>query len=492
MPLRVTNTRTGQRELFEPADPAEVTLYYCGLTVSDDAHLGHARSWVHVDVMRRWLEHLGYGVSHIENVTDVNEKIVARIGDAGDSEREVASNYLRSVIEAMRALNLRRADLYPRVTEHVPEIIELVETLLEAGHAYEADGSIYFDVGSFEEYGALSNQPLEELESQQEGGEAAQKRHPEDFALWKAGGVSAEAVAEHRDGAPSADAAAMPGGETWNSPWGEGRPGWHIECSAMSMTHLGSTIDIHVGGQDLVFPHHENEVAQSEAATGDRFVRYWLHTALLETDGEKMSSSLGNFFRVEEAIESLGVNVLRAFFLSSTYNTAQTYSEATIAEATERWDRLARAYDRAREALDSPAARAMVTDEELRETVETVRERFHEAMNDDFNTREAMAALLELATATNRHLDANDQFDYRGLHRAVLTDEAYGEEVLGFSFDAPGAADGPRDALIEIVLEAREKARADGDFERADRLRAQLTDLGIEIQDTEDGTSYRV
>jgi cysteinyl-tRNA synthetase len=492
MPLRVTNTRTGQRELFEPADPAEVTLYYCGLTVSDDAHLGHARSWVHVDVMRRWLEHLGYGVSHIENVTDVNEKIVARIGDAGDSEREVASNYLRSVIDSMRALNLRRADLYPRVTEHVSEIIELVETLIEAGHAYEADGSVYFDVESFEEYGALSNQPREELESHQERRQAKQKRHPEDFALWKAGGVSAEAVAGHRDGAPSAAAATMPVGETWNSPWGEGRPGWHIECSAMSMTHLGSTIDIHVGGQDLVFPHHENEVAQSEAATGDQFVRYWLHTALLETDGEKMSSSLGNFFRVEEAIESLGANVLRAFFLSSTYNAAQTYSEATIAEATERWDRLARAYDRAREALDSPAARAQVTDEELRETVETVRERFHEAMNDDFNTREAMAALLDLATATNRYLDANDQFDYRGLHRALLTDEAYGEEVLGFSFDAPGAADGPRDALIEIVLEAREQARADGDFERADRLRAQLTDLGIEIQDTEEGTSYRV
>ena len=272
MTLQVTNTLTGEREPFEPQDPESVLLYYCGLTVSDFAHLGHARSWVHVDVMARWLEHSGYGVRHVENFTDVNEKIVARVGedDLGESEDEVARHFISEVIADMRSLNLKRAEVYPRVSEHVPEIIDLVETLIEKGYAYESNGSVYFDVTEFEEYGKLSNQKIEEMEAQGEENELEEKRHPADFALWKAGeahpdGVSASEASgdssDESDGTPA-------GGQTWDSPWGEGRPGWHIECSAMSMTHLDDTIDVHLGGQDLVFPHHENEIAQSEAATG--------------------------------------------------------------------------------------------------------------------------------------------------------------------------------------------------------------------------------
>jgi cysteinyl-tRNA synthetase len=491
MSLRVTNTRTGEREVFEPADPDEVLLYYCGLTVSDDAHLGHARSWVHVDVMHRWLERSGYEVRHVENVTDVNEKIVARIGEAGDSEREVATHYLASVIEDMRGLNLKRAEVYPRVTEHVPEIIDLVERLVERGYAYESNGSVYFDVTTFERYGELSNQTVEELEAQGESDERAEKRHPQDFALWKAGGVSPEAVAEHRKAdAPELDE--TPTGETWDSPWGEGRPGWHVECSAMSMTHLDSTIDIHVGGQDLVFPHHENEVAQSEAATDETFARYWLHTALLETEGEKMSSSLGNFFTVSDALRELGMNVLRSFFLAGGYNTRQTYSEATIAEAEERWDRLSRGYDRAVDALDSVDAHTKVTDEDLRAAVEEARESFAASMDDDFNTRGALTALLELGSAVNRHVDAAGEYDYRGLKRAVETYEGLGEGVLGFSFAGESEGDVRVGDLVELVLSLREDAREAGEYERADALRDDLEALGIEVQDTDDGPTFRL
>jgi cysteinyl-tRNA synthetase len=491
MSLRVTNTRTGEREPFEPKDPDEVLLYYCGLTVSDQAHLGHARSWVHVDVMHRWLEQSGYTVHHVENVTDVNEKIVARVGEVGDSEREVAAQYLASVIEDMRGLNLRRAEVYPRVTEHVPEIIDLVETLIQRGYAYESNGSVYFDVTEFEDYGDLSNQSVGELEAQGEAEERSEKRHPQDFALWKAGGVSSDAIREHR----KADAPEMdetPTGETWDSPWGEGRPGWHVECSAMSMSHLDSTIDIHVGGQDLVFPHHENEVAQSEAATGETFVRYWLHTALLETEGEKMSSSLGNFFTVSGALRELGMNVLRSFFLAGGYNTRQTYSEATIAEAEERWERLERGYGRAVDTLDSVGARTKVEDADLREAVEESRQSFAAAMDDDFNTRGALTALLELGAAMNRHVDANDEYDYRGLNRAVDTYEELGEGVLGFSFAGDAEGEVVVGDLVELVLSLREDAREAEEYERADGLRDDLEALGIEVQDTDDGPTYRL
>ena len=314
MPLSVRNTLTGEREPFEPQDPDSVLLYFCGLTVSDDAHLGHARAGVHVDVMRRWLEPLGDSVRHVENFTDVNEKIVARAGtdDLGPDEPSVADHYIRSVIEDMRGLNLLRATVYPRVSEHVPEILDLIEDLLEGDHAYVSEESVYFDVTTFPAYGRLSGQDLDGMEPQGPEDERSEKRHPQDFALWKAGPVDPNAIAEHSGGDP---ATIEPAGQTWEAPWGEGRPGWHIECSAMSMAHLGESIDIHVGGQDLVFPHHENEIAQSEAATGEQFATYWLHVNLLETEGEKMSTSLENFFTVSTALDELGVNPVRMFLL---------------------------------------------------------------------------------------------------------------------------------------------------------------------------------
>ncbi|WP_254809593.1 cysteine--tRNA ligase [Natronosalvus amylolyticus] len=504
MTLHVSNTLTGETEPFEPQDPENVSLYYCGLTVSDPPHLGHARSWVHVDVMHRWLEFLGYDVRHVENFTDVNEKIVARIGqdELGESENEVADTYIEQTIADMRALNLLRAEVYPRVSEHVPEIIELVETLIDGGYAYESNGSVYFDVTSFEEYGRLSNQDLEAIEAQGDPDEQSEKRHPADFALWKAGAVAPDAVREHAKGATWER---PPGGQTWESPWGEGRPGWHIECSAMSMTHLGETLDVHVGGRDLVFPHHENEIAQSEAATGQRFARYWLHCELFQMGETKMSSSLGNFVTVEEAVEEWGTNVIRTFLTAGSYNSSQLYSDETIREAKERWGRLERAYEGAVDTIDSPRAHSKVEDRALRDSVAEARAAFVDAMNDDFNTREAQSALLEVASAINRHLaDADnemsddgtasaDGYDYRGLNRAVNTLEELGD-VLGLSFggEEPTGDVELAGEVVELVLEVRESEREAGNYERADELRDELSALGVEIQDTDDGATYRL
>jgi cysteinyl-tRNA synthetase len=493
MTLRVTNTLTGEKEPFEPRDPDSVLLYYCGLTTSDPPHLGHARGWVHVDVICRWLEWLGYDVRHVENFTDVNEKIVARVGEDGESEADVAGHYVQQVIEDMRALNLSRAEVYPRVSEHVPEIISLVERLVESGHAYEANGSVYFDVTSFEDYGKLSGQSVEDIESQGTDAES-EKRHPADFALWKAGGVEPGDIEDHQHPEAAPADAACETAQTWESPWGDGRPGWHIECSAMSMTHLDDTIDIHVGGQDLVFPHHENEVAQSEAATGQQFADYWLHVRLLETKDEKMSSSLGNFFTVAEAVDEFGPDVLRTFLLSTAYTSKATYSEETVGEAQQRWDRLQRGYERAVEACDGVDAYATVTHEELRSAVDGVRERFEAAMNDDFNTREATTALLDLTGEVNAYVDGHDEYDYRGLRRVVETFEAFGGGILGFTFGDSSEGEDVSLAgdLVELILEAREDERAAGNYDRADQLRNELEALGVEVQDTDEGPSYRL
>ena len=497
MSLVVTDTLAGERVEFTADD--DVTLYVCGLTVSDDPHLGHARLWFHADVLHRWLSYRGYTVRHVENVTDVNEKITARVGERDEwaTERDVATTFTESTFAAMRGLNLLRAEVYPRVTEHVPEIRALIETLIDRGYAYESNGSVYFDVTTFEAYGALSNQDVDELEAQGEPDERSEKRNPADFALWKADGVSEAAVRDH---AKHDHDDVVPEGETWASPWGKGRPGWHVECSAMSTTHLGDTLDVHMGGRDLVFPHHENEIAQSEAATGEPFARHWLHVGLLQTDGEKMSSSIGNVWTVPNALEELGVNVLRTFYAGAAYRSEQALTEETIAEAQERWERLSRTYDRAITALDSVNASAKATDESLREAVEATRDAFETAMDDDLNLREATAALLSLTDAVNRHLDArsvetsrgDDSYDYRGLHEAVIVFDQLGGDVLGLQFDSP--TDGDVDLageLVELILDVREAEREAGNYDRADELRDALDTVGVTVEDGPDGVEYR-
>lgn len=501
MTLRVGNSLTGEVAPFEPSGD-EVTLYLCGLTTSDPAHLGHARAWVHTDVIHRWLEWHGYPVHHVENFTDVNEKIVARVGQEGDSEAAVAEQYITEFLRDMRQLNLKRATVYPRVTDHIEEIIELVQRLLDRGYAYEANGSVYFDVTAFEDYGKLSNQHPDNLEAQGDPAERAEKRNPADFAVWKSGSVDPSEIVEHQHTGSAPPDHACETAMTWDSPWGRGRPGWHIECSAMSMAYLGETFDIHIGGQDLVFPHHENEIAQSEAATGKQFARHWLHVGLLETDEEKMSSSLGNFFTVDAAVAEFGTDVVRAFLLSSRYSERQTFSEAALQDAADRVDRLQRSYDRARAATDHPAASPKATDEELRRAVAEARDAFVAAMNDDFNTRAGLAALDTLATgifghvsdrAVDAHADADThRYDYEGLRRAIETIEEFARGVFGLPLGAntTGTVD-LADELIEVVLAMREEARDAGDYDRADRLRDELAALGIDIEDTASGPRYR-
>ena len=494
MTLQLTNTLTGEREAFDPVDDEQVTLYLCGLTTSDPAHVGHARTWTHTDVVHRWLEYLGYDVRHVENFTDVNEKIVARVGEVGDDEEAVARHYTESFLEVMRDLNLKRADVYPRVSEHVDEIVAMVETLVEQGYAYESNGSVYFDVTADDDYGKLSNQDVDDSRAQGDEGERSEKRNPADFALWKAGGVEPEDIAEHRhDGAAPAEEAAKHA-QTWDSPWGEGRPGWHIECSAMSTTHLGDTFDIHVAGSDLVFPHNENEIAQSECATGQEFSKYWLHTGMVQVADEKMSSSLQNFTTARGAMEEFGVDTLRTFFVSTVYSADPTFSEETLAEAEERWERLERGYERAVEAADGVDAYSTSddADEALRASVDAIRADFEAAMNDDFNTREAMAALLELASAVNAHVDEHDRYDFPGLKRAIDAFEALGGDVLGLSFGAPeGGEIRIAEDLAELVLDLREQEREAGNYERADELRDSLDEIGVAVEDGDDGPTYR-
>ncbi len=492
MTLRVTNTLTGEVEPFE-SDDETVRLYLCGLTTSDPAHLGHARVWVHTDVIHRWLEYRGYTVEHVENFTDVNEKIVARIGEIGTDEHNIGEQYIEEFLRDMRSLNLKRATIYPRVTEHIDEIIEMIESLIERGYAYESNGSVYFDVTAFDDYGKLSNQDLDDLQAQGDPTERAEKRHAADFALWKAGGVQPDDIAEHQHAGAAAPETACTKALTWESPWSEGRPGWHIECSAMSTAYLGDTFDIHVAGEDLVFPHNENEIAQAEAAHDAQFARYWLHVGLLETEDEKMSSSLKNFFTVENAIAEFGPNVVRTFLLSTTYSEKQTYSEAALNEAQDRFERLQRAYQHATSAVDDPAASPKAADAELRTTVEETYTAVETAMDADFNTRKALASLDELASAIFRHVDHADQYDYPGLRQAITAFETFGTDVLGLQFGT--TSDGSirlAEELVELLIELRETERAQGNYERADRIRDELTALGVTIEDTADGTRYQL
>ncbi|MDY6775594.1 MAG: cysteine--tRNA ligase [Halobacteria archaeon] len=469
--LRITNTLTGEKEVFEPRDSdsedSVVSLYVCGLTVSDDPHLGHARTWVSFDVLHRYLEHKGYEVRHVENITDIDDKIIDRAHDEDVPPSEVASRYSHQVYDDMKALNLRRVNVRPRVTQHIDDIAEMVGTLIEKGYAYESGGDVYFDVSEFEEYGKLSGQKLEELESQ--GEESGKKRDPADFALWK----------KSKEGEPS-----------WESPWGEGRPGWHIECSAMSTTHLGETIDIHGGGRDLVFPHHENEIAQTEAATDHDFARYWMHVGPLRVEGEKMSTSLSNFWTVHDALDEYSANEIRAFLISTQYAKPQSFDDGSLEEGAKRWERIENAVRTCEKAMDSDAAKAKETDGSLRETASVAEERFEEAMDDDLNTPEALAVLFDLVNEVNAHVEDNEVYDYEGLFEAWRTLRELGE-VLGFDFSDGRSKEGLSDSLIDLLLDLREEERQKGNYETADSIRDGLRDLGVEVEDTDEGTTYR-
>ena len=450
--MKLYNTISRRLEEFAPSGD-EVKIYVCGITPYDHAHLGHAMSYIIFDVVRRYLEFRGYKVKHVQNYTDIDDKLIMRANAQGISVHDLASRFIGAYDQEMRELNIMPADLYPRATEEIPTIIEMTQGLIEKGHAYEAGGDVYYRVRSKADYGKLSGRDVDSLRAGARVEPGEQKEDPADFALWKAAKL----------GEPS-----------WESPWGPGRPGWHIECSAMSYRYLGAMLDIHGGGQDLIFPHHENEIAQSEAYSGEQpFVRYWLHNGWLTFGEEKMSKSLGNIITIREGLEKFGSDGLRMFVLTSHYRAPLSYSEEALESGK-------RGAERLRLAATLPSGEGAPADI----PVEMYRERFIEAMDEDLNTPAALAALFDLARDINRSRD-----DGRGVEEAqrVLRELA---GVLGLTLREPEAAMGAA-PFIDLLVELRNDLRAAKQFELADRVRSRLADAGITLEDGPEGTRWR-
>jgi cysteinyl-tRNA synthetase len=491
--MHLYNTLTRRKEPFEPLRPGKIGLYACGVTVYDDCHLGHARSMVFFEVLVRYLRRRGFEVAWVRNYTDIDDKILNRAQQEGAAWDEIAARYIDSFQEDMAALGIPPAHLEPKATEHIPEMLELIRRLEDKGFAYQGrpGGDVYFRVRKFPGYGKLSGQSIEDLEAGARIEVAEAKEDPLDFVLWKAS----------KAGEPA-----------WPSPWGPGRPGWHIECSAMSMKYLGETLDIHGGGLDLAFPHHENELAQSEAATGRPFARYWVHHGLLTINHEKMSKSLGNFFTIKEVLAKFPAEVVRFFLINNHYRTPLDFSDAALAEAETALLRLyaplARIEDilRAHPATGGPPPRdfvpgALAPDE--MERLFTLPARFDEALDDDVNTALALGYLFDAVRLTNRLLEnpAADQ-NYLALlaylHRQFLELghvlnllQADPAEMLTTLRQKPAdLAISPEE--IEALIAQRAEARKNKDWARADALRQQLTDMGILLEDTPKGTVWRV
>ena len=474
--MKVFNTLSGQKEEFRPKGKT-VNIYVCGVTVYDDCHIGHAMSYVLFDVIRRYLEFKGYKVKHVQNFTDIDDKIINRANQLGVSSSELAGKYIHEYFRDMDALNIERAHVYPKATEEIPKIIEVIQGLIAKGYAYESDGSVYFRVRSFTGYGKLSHQALDDMISRGSS-EEGKKEYPLDFALWKA---------------------AKPGEPFWSCPWGQGRPGWHIECSAMALKYLGKSLDIHGGGQDLIFPHHENEITQSESFTGTvPFARYWLHNGLLQFGEDKMSKSLGNLITVKQALERYSPDAIRLFILGSHYRSPLTYSEETLKAAEVGMERLRQA---TRDGGGS-GGKAILD-------AEPFKRRFIDSMDDDFNTAQAAAVLFDLVREINRAREEN--FDVADA-RNTLVELA---KVLGFTLEEPARP--PLDAgpfiglvselshefrraprhdlkveqLIQLLIETREKSRQAKQWQLADVIRNRLIELGVALEDTPKGTVWK-
>ena len=451
--MKVFNTLSGRKEEFLPQGD-EVKMYVCGVTPYSDCHIGHAMSYIIFDAIRRYLQFRGYKVKYVQNITDIDDKIIDRANQLGVPPSELAEKYTNSYFDNMDALNISRADIYPRATEEIPKIIEVIQGLVDKGYAYPAQGSVYFRVKSVPDYGRLSHRSLESMMATEGAMGSEEKESPMDFALWKA---------------------AKPGEPSWESPWGKGRPGWHIECSAMSLKYLGDTLDIHGGGQDLVFPHHENEIAQSESFTGKPFVKYWLHNGLVQLGEEKMSKSLGNLITVKEALERYSPDTIRIFILSSHYRSPLTYSEEGL-EASER------GADRLRQAAYSEAEGKKAGGGV---DIEPYQQRFIKAMDDDFNTPQAIATLFDLARDINRASDEG----FSVIPGQQLLVELAG--VLGLTLKPPEKPSLEAEPLVELLISTRDKLREAGQWQLADDIRTKLGELDIALEDTPKGTVWK-
>ncbi len=476
MTLRVYNTFSREKETLVTREPGKVAAYVCGVTPYSRSHIGHARPSIVWDTIRRYLGYKGYEVFAVQNFTDIDDKIIAASAREGIPFRELADKYSAEYLESMDMLKVRRADMYPRATDHIADIIEMIETLVKKGHAYPSGGDVYFDVSSFEGYGKLSRRSPEDMMAGARVDPGEKKDDPMDFALWKG---------------------AKPGEPSWDSPWGPGRPGWHIECSAMSVRYLGDGFDMHGGGTDLIFPHHENEIAQSEAYTGRApFVRYWLHNELVNLKGEKMSKSIGNIITVQEILGRFAPEVIRLTMLSAHYRSSLELSDESIEAAEKGWRKLEGARDNARAYIRGSGAKP----DAGAEISVNARRRFEEAMDDDFNTGLAIGVLFDLARDINSAV-SEGHGSGRGKVEAIAGALDTLEELAGImgilrdadtkDRNAEGDSAEIADALISIILDLRESARNKRDWETSDAVRSRLAELGFVIEDTPHGPRWK-
>lgn len=461
--MKIFNTMSRRKEEFIPVDPNEVKIYACGPTVYNFIHIGNARPLCVFDVLRRYLEYRGYNVKFVQNFTDVDDKIIKRANEENSTFEEISEKYIKEFWTDAHGLNFKDATVHPKATENIDEIIEIIKTLEEKGYAYAVDGDVYYRTLKFKDYGKLSHQPIDDLQSGARIAVGDKKEDPLDFALWKAA----------KEGEPY-----------WDSPWGKGRPGWHIECSAMNKRYLGNTIDIHCGGQDLIFPHHENEIAQSEAANGCMFSKYWMHNGYINVDNVKMSKSLGNFKTVREIADVYGYEVIRYFLISSHYRSPINYNLEIIEQCKSALERL---YN-CRESLDFAIKNAksdIADDEEILALIDSRKEQFINSMDDDLNTADGIAAVFDLVSDINTKI-INKEVSKNVCQKAAnMFDELTG--VLGLVYNRKS---NDINDDIEKLIEERQQARANKDWATADRIRDELKAQGITLKDTPQGVTW--
>lgn len=463
--MKIYNTLTRQKETFIPLEENKIKMYVCGPTVYNFFHIGNARPFMIFDAFRNYMEYRGYEVTYVQNFTDVDDKIIKRANEEGISPIEVAEKYIAEYFKDADALGIKRATVHPRVTENIENIITFIEDLISKGFAYELNGDVYFNSQAYKEYGKLSKQNLEELNLGARIDVNDEKKHPIDFALWKA---------------------KKEGEIGWQSPWGEGRPGWHIECSVMSARYLGDTIDIHAGGQDLIFPHHENEIAQSEARSGKQFARYWMHNGYINVDNQKMSKSLGNFFTVRDILSEFSGQVIRFFLLSAHYRNPVNFSKELILQAKAGMERLANSKERLVFTISHAKGQMNESELELVSALENHRDRFIEAMDDDINTADAISIIFELARFSNTNVTENSSLEWTEKNLSLFN------ELTGvLNIIKAEDTDSNDNEQIEKLIKDRVEAKKNKDFALADAIRDELKSMGIEIEDTRQGTKWK-
>lgn len=466
--MKLYNTMTGKKEEFEPLEKNKVKMYVCGPTVYDYIHIGNARPYVIFDTIRRYLEYKGYDVTYVQNFTDVDDKIIKRANEEGVTMNVIADRYVEEALKDARGLNVKDATFNPRVTNEMDNIISMIKTLIDKGYAYESDGSVYFDTKSFKGYGKLSHKNIDELEEGRSNrlgaDENKNKKSPMDFVLWK----------PKKNGEPF-----------WESPWSQGRPGWHIECSVMAKKYLGDTIDIHAGGEDLIFPHHENEIAQSEAANGKTFSKYWLHNGFINVDNEKMSKSKGNFFTLRDIVKEVPYDVVRFFILSGHYRSPINFSRDLMESAGNGLDRIKNSYKNLEFYTEKAIDKEMSNNEKaLLKEADKFRMNFEKAMDDDFNTADAVTAIFEMARFSNINVNAESSKEFANKIKEEYISLC---AILGISFEKEENSD---DAEIEKLIAKRQEARKNKDWATADSIRDELNAKGIILEDTSAGIRW--